>query len=198
MNKKNNHVKDYFKKVSIISGLINIKKINILAESIYKIKKNSGRLFFLGIGGSAGNASHAVNDFRKLCNIECYSPIDNISEFSARINDEGWKSSFSNWLKVSKLNKNDGLFIFSVGGGNKKKNISTNLISAIDYAKNKKSKIFGIIGREDGYTNIKGNVVIVVPEVDKKLITPQTEGFQAVIWHCLVSHPLLQTNKTKW
>ncbi len=198
MNKKNNHVKDYFKKVSIISGLINIKKINILAESIYKIKKNSGRLFFLGIGGSAGNASHAVNDFRKLCNIECYSPIDNISEFSARINDEGWKSSFSNWLKVSKLNKNDGLFIFSVGGGNKKKNISTNLISAIDYAKNKKSKIFGIIGREDGYTNIKGNVVIVVPEVDKKLITPQTESFQAVIWHCLVSHPLLQTNKTKW
>ena len=198
MNKKNNHVKDYFKKVSIISGLINIKKINILAESIYKIKKNSGRLFFLGIGGSAGNASHAVNDFRKLCNIECYSPIDNISEFSARINDEGWKSSFSNWLKVSKLNKNDGLFIFSVGGGNKKKNISTNLISAIDYAKNKKSKVFGIIGRQDGYTNIKGNVVIVVPEVDKKLITPQTEGFQAVIWHCLVSHPLLQTNKTKW
>ena len=198
MNKKNNHVKDYFKKVSIISGLINIKKINILAESIYKIKKNSGRLFFLGIGGSAGNASHAVNDFRKLCNIECYSPIDNISEFSARINDEGWKSSFSNWLKVSKLNKNDGLFIFSVGGGNKKKNISTNLISAIDYAKNKKSKVFGIIGRQDGYTNIKGNVVIVVPEVDKKLITPQTESFQAVIWHCLVSHPLLQTNKTKW
>ena len=138
MNKKNNHVKDYFKKVSIISGLINIKKINILAESIYKIKKNSGRLFFLGIGGSAGNASHAVNDFRKLCNIECYSPIDNISEFSARINDEGWKSSFSNWLKISKLNKNDGLFIFSVGGGNKKKNIKKNFKYAKDYAKKKK------------------------------------------------------------
>ena len=198
MKKKHHHVSEYFKKVSKISDLINIKKIDFLAKSLAKIRKKSGRLFFLGVGGSAGNASHAVNDFRKLCNLECYSPIDNVSELTARINDEGWETSFSEWLKVSKLNKNDALFIFSVGGGNKKKNVSTNLVSAIDYAKKAKTKIFGIIGRKDGYTNIKGDVVIVVPEVDKKLVTPQTEGFQAVIWHCLVSHPLLQTKKTKW
>ncbi len=198
MKKKYHHVSEYFKKVSKISDLINIKKIDFLAKSLAKIRKKSGRLFFLGVGGSAGNASHAVNDFRKLCNLECYSPIDNVSELTARINDEGWETSFSEWLKVSKLNKNDALFIFSVGGGNKKKNVSTNLVSAIDYAKKAKTKIFGIIGRKDGYTNIKGDIVIVVPEVDKKLVTPQTEGFQAVIWHCLVSHPLLQTKKTKW
>tara|TARA_B100000029_G_scaffold516039_1_gene626346 strand:- start:4028 stop:4624 length:597 start_codon:yes stop_codon:yes gene_type:complete len=198
MKKKHHHVSEYFKKVSKISDLINIKKIDFLAKSLAKIRKKSGRLFFLGVGGSAGNASHAVNDFRKLCNLECYSPIDNVSELTARINDEGWETSFSEWLKVSKLNKNDALFIFSVGGGNKKKNVSTNLVSAIDYAKKAKTKIFGIIGRKDGYTNIKGDIVIVVPEVDKKLVTPQTEGFQAVIWHCLVSHPLLQTKKTKW
>ena len=139
-----------------------------------------------------------VNDFRKICELESYTPTDNVSELTARINDEGWSVSFSDWLKVSKLNKDDAIFIFSVGGGNKKKNVSTNLITAIQYAKKVKAKIFGIIGRKDGYTNIHGNKVIVVPEVSKKLVTPHTEAFQTVIWHCLVSHPLLQSKRTKW
>ena len=198
MKKKYQHVQDYFKKVSRISDQINIKKIDLLVKALLKIRKRSGRLFFLGVGGSAGNASHAVNDFRKLCNFECYTPTDNVSELTARINDEGWENSFIDWLKVSKLNKNDAIFIFSVGGGNKKKNVSTNLISAVDYAKRTKTKIFGVIGKKDGYANKKGDIVIVVPEVDKRLLTPQTEGFQAIIWHCLVSHPLLQKKKTKW
>ena len=198
MLKKNNHVKKYFFQVENIARLINKKKIDSLAKDLSIVRKKSGRLFFLGVGGSAGNSSHAVNDFRKLCNFECYAPTDNVSELTARINDEGWSTSFRDWLKVSKLKPKDALFIFSVGGGNKKKNISTNLITAIQYAKKVKASVFGIVGRKDGYTNMYGNKVIVVPEVNKKLITPHTEAFQAVVWHCLVSHPLLQTKKTKW
>lgn len=198
MKKNNNHVKEYFSQTSIIASLIDKSKIDSLVKELVKIKKKSGRLFFLGVGGSAGNSSHAVNDFRKLCGIESYTPTDNVSELTARINDEGWSVSFSDWLKVSKLNKNDAIFIFSVGGGNKKKNVSTNLITAIQYAKKVKASIFGIVGRKDGYTNMYGNKVIVVPEVNKKLVTPHTEAFQAVIWHCLVSHPLLQSKRTKW
>ena len=149
MKKNNNHVKEYFSQVSIIASLIDKSKIESLVKELAKIKKKSGRLFFLGVGGSAGNSSHAVNDFRKLCGIESYAPTDNVSELTARINDEGWSVSFSDWLKVSKLNKDDAIFIFSVGGGNKKKNVSTNLITAIQYAKKVKAKIFGIIGRKD-------------------------------------------------
>ena len=163
-----------------------------------KLKKRNGRLFFLGVGGSAGNSSHAVNDFRKLCGIESYTPTDNVSELTARINDEGWDSSFVEWLKISKLNKKDSIFIFSVGGGSKEKNISVNLVKAVDYAKLKKIKIFGVIGRKQGYAKKKGDNVIVVPDVDSKMITPFSEAFQAVIWHCLVSHPMIQTKKTKW
>ena len=198
MNNKKNYVNKYFFQIAKIASLVDRRKIDQLVIELVKIKKKSGRIFFLGVGGSAGNASHAVNDFRKLCNIESYTPTDNVSELTARINDEGWQSSFSDWLRVSKLNKKDALFIFSVGGGNKKKNISTNLITAINYAKKNKSKIFGVIGKSHGYTKKKGDNVIVIPEVDKKLVTPFTEAFQAVVWHCLVSHPLLQKNKTKW
>ena len=162
------------------------------------MQKKKGRIFFLGVGGSAANSSHAVNDFRKLCNIESYTPTDNVSELTARINDEGWDTSLSNWLKVSKLNKNDAIFIMSVGGGNLKKKVSVNLINAIKYAKKNKSKIFGIVGKKDGYTRINANVSILIPNVNNKLITPHTEAFQAVVWHCLVSHPLLQVHKTKW
>lgn len=190
--------KNYFQKVAKIANTINIKEINNLVLELKKIKKKDGRIFFLGVGGSAGNCSHAVNDFRKLCNIESYTPIDNVSELTARINDEGWQSSFVNWLKVSKFKKKDALFILSVGGGNKKKNISTNLVMAIDYAKKINSNIFGIIGKQDGYAKKSSNKVIVIPEVDKKLVTPFSEAFQAVVWHCLVSHPKLQINKTKW
>jgi D-sedoheptulose 7-phosphate isomerase len=191
-------ISKYFNQVSLISKLININEIERLVYELKSLKKRNGRLFFLGVGGSAGNASHAVNDFRKLCNIECYCPTDNVSELTARINDEGWDSSFAEWLKVSKINKKDSIFIFSVGGGSKIKKISVNLIKAIDYAKKKKIKIFGIIGKKNGYAKKKGDNIIVVPEVDSKLVTPFSEAFQAVIWHCLVSHPLLQTCKTKW
>ena len=148
MLKKNNHVKKYFSQVAEIAKLINSHKINFLAKELLRVKQKSGRVFFLGVGGSAGNSSHAVNDFRKLCNIECYTPTDNVSELTARINDEGWSTSFMDWLKVSRFNKNDALFIFSVGGGNKKKKISTNLIKAIDYAKKIRAKVFGIIGKK--------------------------------------------------
>jgi D-sedoheptulose 7-phosphate isomerase len=192
------HIHNFFNEVKKIAEKIDKKEIQILAENINNIRKKKGRLFFLGVGGSAGNCSHAVNDFRKLCNIESYSPTDNVSELTARINDEGWDSSFAEWLKVSNLQKDDALFIMSVGGGNLKKKVSVNLVNAIKYAKTKKSKIFGIIGKKNGYTRTHANVSILVPNVNDKLITPYTEAFQAVIWHCLVSHPLLQVRKTKW
>ena len=195
---KKNHINKYFNEVSIISNLIDRKIIDKIALEILKVKRKKGRLFFIGVGGSAANSSHAVNDFRKLCGIECYSPIDNVSELTARINDEGWDYSFIDWLKVSNLNSTDGVFIFSVGGGNQKKKVSTNLIKAINYSKKKRAKVLGIVGRDDGYLYKKGNFVIQVPIVNKKLMTPFSESFQAVIWHCLVSDPRLQTNKTKW
>jgi|TARA_B110000438_G_scaffold299373_1_gene349413 D-sedoheptulose 7-phosphate isomerase len=198
MKNKQKHIDDYFNKISIIARLMDKEKINKIVLEILNLKKKKGRLFFIGVGGSAANASHAVNDFRKLCGIESYSPIDNVSELTARINDEGWENSFIDWLKVSKLNSSDGIFIFSVGGGNKKKGISTNLIKAVDYAKKQKTKVFGIVGRNDGYVYKKGNLVLQVPLVSKNLLTPFSESFQAVVWHCLVSDPRLQINKTKW
>ena len=192
------HIKNFVNEVQIIADKINKDELQKLVEEIHFLQKKKGRIFFLGVGGSAANSSHAVNDFRKLCNIESYTPTDNVSELTARINDEGWDTSLSNWLKVSKLNKNDAIFIMSVGGGNLKKKVSVNLINAIKYAKKNKSKIFGIVGKKDGYTRINANVSILIPNVNNKLITPHTEAFLAVVWHCLVSHPLLQVHKTKW
>ena len=177
---------------------INLKKIEDIAIELSNIKKKNGRLFFLGVGGSAGNCSHAVNDFRKLCEIECYSPTDNVSEITARTNDEGWKTVFIEWLKISKLNKNDAIFIFSVGGGNKKKKVSENLISAIDYAKIQKAKIFSFVGKKDGYAYKKSDISILIPTLDTNLVTPFSESFQVVLWHLLVSHPKLKTKSTKW
>jgi len=193
-----NHIKNYFEQVKKIIDKLNLEKIEKLAHSISEIRDNQGRIFFLGVGGSAANCSHAVNDFRKLCSIESYAPTDNVSELTARINDDGWESSLSEWLKISKLNHKDALFIFSVGGGNIKAKVSVNLIKAVDLAKERKSKIFGIIGKEDGYTNDQGDIILVLPETNNKLITPLSESFQAILWHCLVSHPLLQMQSTKW
>lgn len=190
--------KNFFSGSAIIANQMNITELELLVKEIIQIKKKGGRIFFLGVGGSAGNCSHAVNDFRKLCNIESYTPLDNVSELTARINDEGWDSSLKEWLKVSRLNSKDAIFILSVGGGNKKKNISVNLIEAVRFAKIKNSKIFGIIGKKDGYVKKQGHNVIVIPEIDKKLVTPYSEAFQAVVWHALVSHPNLQSAKTKW
>ena len=194
----NRHINSFFNQVKIIAEKINKNELQKIAQTLYFLKKKGGRLFLLGVGGSAANCSHAVNDFRKLCNIESYTPTDNASELTARINDEGWDSSFVEWLKVSKLNKKDVVFIMSVGGGNLKKKVSVNLVNAIKYAKKKNSKVLGIIGKKDGYTRKNADISILIPNVDKKLITPHTEAFQAVVWHCLVSHPILQINKTKW
>lgn len=191
-------INHYFRNVIKTTKTIDYKKIDTIINILSNLRKKKGRIFFLGVGGSAANCSHAVNDFRKLCNIECYSPIDNVSELTARINDEGWDNSFLDWLITSKLKSKDALFIFSVGGGNKKLKISTNLIKAIDYGKKIKSKIFGIVGRSDGYLYKNVKNIVLIPNIDKNLITPHSESFQAVIWHCLVSHPLLQENKTKW
>ena len=162
------------------------------------IKKKKGRIFFLGVGGSAANCSHAVNDFRKIIGVESYTPTDNVSELTARTNDEGWDSVFSEWLKVSNLNSKDLIFIFSVGGGNAEKNISTNLVKALKYGKLMGSKTVGIIGRNDGYAAKVTDECVVIPTVNKKTITPHTEAFQAVIWHLIVSHPKLKFNETKW
>ena len=194
----NNHIFNYFNLIPELVKKIDTKKIQRVVNHLISVKRKKGRIFFLGVGGSAGNCSHAVNDFRKICEIESYTPTDNVSELTARINDDGWDSSFRNWLKISQLNSKDVLFIFSVGGGNQKKKVSVNLIKAIDYARNKKSKVLGIVGRDGGYTKKKGDAVIIIPTLNKKLITPYAESFQSVIWHCLVTHPKLQSKKMKW
>lgn len=170
------------------------KMVNIIATT----RENNGRLFFLGVGGSAGNASHAVNDFRKIVGIESYAPTDNVSELTARTNDEGWDTIFSEWLKISKLNNSDTLFILSVGGGNIEKNISPNLVKALQLAKERGSKIVGIIGRDGGYTAKVADAAVIVPTVNPETVTPHSEAFQAVIWHLLVSHPTLKAKQTKW
>jgi len=195
---KQNHYIKYFKNIIEISKKIDIKVLDSIITTLCKVKRNKGRVFFIGAGGSAGNCSHAVNDFRKLCLIEAYAPTDNVSELTARVNDEGWETVFSEWFKISNLNSKDSIFILSVGGGDKKKNISQNLIEAIKYAKKKKVKILGIVGRDGGYTKKNGDNIILVPNIDNDLVTPLSESFQSVILHCIVSSPRLQSNKTKW
>ncbi len=192
------HVYNYFQEVHKIASQIDIDGIEKLASSLVELRNTNGRLFILGVGGSAGNAAHAVNDFRKLCGIESYAPTDNVSELTARTNDEGWHTVFSEWLKTSRINKNDAILILSVGGGNLEKNVSPNLVSAIQEAKKHNAKVFGIVGRDGGYTKQAGDVVVIVPTVDSSRVTPHSEAFQAVIWHCLVSHPALQRIATKW
>ena len=181
-----------------ISKSIDIGTFEKFVFALHDLRKKGGRLFILGVGGSAGNASHATNDFRKLCGIETYCPTDNTSELTARTNDEGWETVFSDWLAVSNLSSNDCLLVFSVGGGNKEKNVSVNLIKAAEYANSKGAMILGIVGRDDGYIAKNGDLTLVVPSVSPERVTPHSESFQAVIWHGLVSHPKLQTKETKW
>ena len=173
-------------------------QIEKMADLLAQVKSEGGRIFFLGVGGSAGNCSHAVNDFRKIVGIESYAPTDNVSELTARTNDEGWSSVFVEWLKVSKLLPKDAIFIFSVGGGNLQKNISPNLVEALKYAKGVGSKITGVVGRDGGYTAEVADACLVIPTVNPDTVTPHSEAFQAVIWHLLVSHPKLKANQTKW
>ena len=193
-----NFTQNYLKESQLIIDNLDKKKINKVIDLIYKVKKNLGRIFFLGVGGSAANCSHAVNDFRKIVGIEAYTPTDNVAELTARTNDEGWETVFIEWLKISKLKSKDLVFIFSVGGGNKEKNISKNLIEAIRYSKIVGSKIVGIVGRDGGFTAKKANECIIIPTINDKHITPHSESFQALIWHLIVSHPKLKKNNTKW
>jgi D-sedoheptulose 7-phosphate isomerase len=181
-----------------IIGKIDVGAIEKMADLLAEIKSDGGRIFFLGVGGSAGNCSHAVNDFRKIVGIESYAPTDNVSELTARINDEGWETIFVEWLKVSKLSAKDAIFVFSVGGGNLEKNISPNLVTALRHAKTVGAKITGVVGRDGGYTAQTADVCVIVPTVNADTITPHSEAFQAVIWHLLVSHPKLKANQTKW
>jgi D-sedoheptulose 7-phosphate isomerase len=186
------------KEVAQIAENTDISKIEEMIDILAKVKFLGGRLFVLGVGGSAGNASHAVNDFRKLVGIEAYAPTDNVSELTARTNDEGFETVFSGFLSTSKLNSKDCLLIFSVGGGDIERGISKNLCLAIDFAKLQSSKILGIVGREGGYTHKHADVCLVIPQVNSASITPHSESFQAIVWHLMVSHPKLKTNATKW
>ncbi len=177
---------------------MDISAIEKMADLLATVKADGGRIFFLGVGGSAGNCSHAVNDFRKIVGIESYAPTDNVSELTARTNDEGWATVFVEWLKISKLQPKDALFIFSVGGGNLEKNISPNLVEAIKLAKSVGAKVTGVVGRDGGYTAQAADACVIVPTVNAETITPHSEAFQAVVWHLLVSHPKLKANQTKW
>ena len=177
---------------------MDVNAIEKMADLLAQVKIDGGRIFFLGVGGSAGNCSHAVNDFRKIVGIESYAPTDNVSELTARTNDEGWASIFVEWLKVSKLTAKDMLFIFSVGGGNLEKNISPNLVEALKLAKAVGSKVVGVVGRDGGYTAKVADACVIVPTVNADNVTPHSEAFQAVVWHLLVSHPKLKANQTKW
>ena len=193
-----NYTKQHLSEAINIINKIDSEKIEDIVKVIKEVKSKKGRIFFLGVGGSAGNCSHAVNDFRKLCNIECYTPTDNVSELTARINDEGWDSCYAEWLKISKLNKNDMILVYSVGGGNIEYNLSINIIEALKLGKSVGSKISGIVGRDGGETAKLSDACIIVPEVDNELTTALTEAYQAVIWHLLVSHPTLYASSMKW
>jgi D-sedoheptulose 7-phosphate isomerase len=190
--------KEFLAEVRQVAAQLDEAAIEKCADGLATIRERGGRLFILGVGGSAGNAGHAVNDFRKICGFEAYAPTDNVSELTARTNDEGWASVFSEWLKGSRINAKDGLLIFSVGGGNLEKNVSPNLVSAIQLAKTVGTAVIGIVGRDGGYTAKEATACVIVPTVNPTHVTPHSEAFQAVIWHLLVSHPKLKVAQTKW
>ena len=193
-----NYIERYFIEAKEIIDLVDRQQIRKMIILLKAIRERKGRIFFLGVGGSAANASHAVNDFRKICGVEAYTPLDNVSELSARVNDDGWENVFIHWLKQSNLSKNDGIFVFSVGGGNLEKKISVNLVRAIEYAKKVKAKVLGIVGRDGGYTAQMADACVIVPPIDSETITPHSESFQSVIWHLIVSHPEMKECAMKW
>jgi D-sedoheptulose 7-phosphate isomerase len=192
------HTQTYFQEAVKVAQTIDLALVERLAHELAALRERGGRLFILGVGGSAGNCSHAVNDFRKLCGIEAYAPTDNVSELTARTNDEGWDTVFAAWLRTSRANDKDAVLVFSVGGGDLAKNVSPNIVAGLKEAKQRGLKVFGVVGRDGGYTKQVGDCVVVVPTVDAARVTPHTEAFQAVVWHCLVSHPVLQQTATKW
>jgi D-sedoheptulose 7-phosphate isomerase len=188
----------YLDQVGQVAAALDRGAISRLVDLLIDVRQSGGRLFILGVGGSAGNASHAVNDFRKIVGLEAYAPTDNVSELTARINDEGWDTAYANWLKVSRLVARDGVLVFSVGGGDAERNVSVNLVRAIEHAKAVGARVGGIVGRDGGFTAKMADACVIVPTVDPATVTPHSEAFQAVIWHLLVSHPRLQAAPAKW
>jgi D-sedoheptulose 7-phosphate isomerase len=193
-----NYTSQYFEEAIQISRLIDQKSIERMLDLFLEVRRQKGRIFFLGVGGGAGHASHAVNDFRKIANMECYTPTDNVSELTARINDDGWDTAYRNWLEGSQLRQQDAVCVFSVGGGDAERNISSNLVRALQFARQVGAKICGIVGRDGGFTARISDACVVVPTVNPETVTPHTESFQAVIWHLLVSHPRLKVSEMKW
>jgi D-sedoheptulose 7-phosphate isomerase len=192
------YAQEHLKEASAIIDKLDADAIERTAILLAELRERRGRLFLLGVGGSAANCSHAVNDFRKICGIEAYAPTDNVSELTARTNDEGWASVFIEWLKVSRLSTNDLIFVLSVGGGNREKNVSPNLVAALEYGKEIGARICGIVGRDGGFTAMVADACVIIPTVNPQNVTPHTEAFQAVVWHLLVSHPKLKAAETKW
>ena len=193
-----NYARQHVHEAIEILNKLDVSAIERMADLIAEIKRDDGRIFFLGVGGSAANCSHAVNDFRKIVGIEAYAPTDNVSELTARTNDEGWETVFVEWLKTSKLTVRDAVFVFSVGGGSLEKNISSNLVLALRYAKTVGARVTGVVGRDGGFVAQVADACVVVPTVNPENITPHTEAFQAIVWHLLVSHPKLKAHETKW
>jgi D-sedoheptulose 7-phosphate isomerase len=192
------YAEKHLREASAIIEKLDTGAIESTVVLLAELRERRGRLFLLGVGGSAANCSHAVNDFRKICGIEAYAPTDNVSELTARTNDEGWATVFIEWLKVSRLSPSDLLFVLSVGGGNREKNVSPNLVAALEYGKEVGAKICGIVGRDGGYTATVADACVIIPTVNPQNVTPHTEAFQAVVWHLLVSHPALKAAETKW
>jgi D-sedoheptulose 7-phosphate isomerase len=192
------HARQFLDETARVAAALDVEAIEHLARTLVAVRQRGGRLFILGVGGGAGHASHAVNDFRKLAGFEAYAPTDNVSELTARINDEGWDTVFAAWLRGSRLRAEDGLLVFSVGGGDVKRNISPNLVKALQHARSVGATITGIVGRDGGFTATVADACVIVPDVNAAAVTPHTEAFQAVIWHLLVSHPALQTAPAKW
>jgi D-sedoheptulose 7-phosphate isomerase len=192
------HTRTFLDHAGEVARQLDAAAVERLVAALVRLREDGGRLFVLGVGGSAGNASHAVNDFRKLTGIEAYAPTDNVSELTARTNDDGWETVFVEYLRVSRATARDAVMVFSVGGGDTARNVSTNLVHAVDEARQRGMKVLGVVGRDGGHTKRNGDEVIVIPTVDAALVTPLAETFQAVIWHCLVSHPDLQQQATKW
>jgi D-sedoheptulose 7-phosphate isomerase len=188
----------YFEEATKILSLLDQSAVERTADLLLELRERPGRLFLLGVGGGAGHASHAVCDFRKIAEIEAYAPSDNVSELTARVNDEGWDTCYANWLRGSRLNKDDMVFVFSVGGGDAKNNISANLVRALEHARDVRARICGVVGRDGGYTKQVADACVLVPVVNKSTITPHTESFQALVWHLLVSHPKLKVGEMKW
>jgi D-sedoheptulose 7-phosphate isomerase len=193
-----NYVSSYLSEVAALAAQLDTAVIDRMIGLLQEVRTQGGRVFFLGVGGGAGHAGHAVNDFRKIAGIECYAPTDNVSELTARINDDGWESCYANWLRGSHLSSRDAVFVFSVGGGNSERRISTNLVASLNLARREGARILGVVGRDGGYTAQVADACLIIPTLSPETVTPHTEEFQAVVWHLIVSHPRLRANEMKW